>query len=276
MVNLVARSKESLKVRLRNNEMAFLPTPCLCLVTSRNGLTEDTLVEKVLQGVIGGVNMVQVREKNLPGGHLLEFGARLRGAIKHPALLIFNERVDVALACGADGIQLAEDALPVSVTRHLVDHAVLIGKSVHSVESAVVAAEQGAEEFDVVPDFFALAEGNLEGFAEELASLCSLDLPVRVIMNTSNLSPQKLNLAIDAAIDAGVRGIQTGNGFGPSVTRSEIIRVKALTKDRCSIKAAGGIKNLPNAIELIEAGASHIGTSMGTELMQEFRRNEQK
>lgn len=125
--------------------MAFLPTPCLCLVTSRNGLAEDALVEKVLQGVIGGVNMVQVREKNLPGGHLLELGARLRHAIKRPALLIFNERVDVALACGADGIQLAEDALPVHVTRHLVDHDVLIGKSVHSVESAVVAAEQGAD-----------------------------------------------------------------------------------------------------------------------------------
>ena len=125
--------------------MVSFPTPCLCLVTSRNFLEEDVLVEKVLEGVIGGVNMIQVREKDLPGGHLLELGVRLRDAIKHQALMVFNERVDVALACGADGVQLAEDALPVSVTRRLVDNGVLIGKSVHSVESAVMAVEQGAD-----------------------------------------------------------------------------------------------------------------------------------
>ncbi len=133
------------------------------------------------------------------------------------------------------------------------------------------AAEKGAEELDVVPNFFALNQGKAEIFSEELALLCNLGLPVRAILNISYLNPEKLNLAIEAAIDAGVSGLQTSNGFGPAVTATDIQQIRKLTRGRCSIKATGGIKNLNQAIELLIAGATELGTSMGTSLMKDLR-----
>ena len=124
--------------------MPSLPHPCLCLVTRRH-VGEDALVEKVTAAVRGGVNVVQVREKDLPGGRLLALNHRLRQVTQGKALLIVNERVDVALACGADGVQLGEEALPVAEARRLVGSELLIGRSVHSVEGAVLAAQQGAD-----------------------------------------------------------------------------------------------------------------------------------
>ncbi len=96
-----------------------LPKPCLCLVTDRTVVKGDrgNLVERVAQAVRGGVDLVQLREKDLPGGELLELASSLLEAIGGRAKLIVNERADVALAVGAQGVQLGEDALPVSAAR---------------------------------------------------------------------------------------------------------------------------------------------------------------
>ena len=137
------------------------------------------------------------------------------------------------------------------------------------------AAEQGAEEVDVVPNFHALQEGKIEIFAEELSEICSVGLPVRAILNINNLSQEKLILAVEVALEVGVNGILTGNGFGPAVTNSEVSNIRKITHDKCSLKAVGGIKTLSHSLELIDAGANLIGTSMGPELMHQLR-NSQK
>ncbi len=129
------------------------------------------------------------------------------------------------------------------------------------------AAAHGAEELDIVPNFWALSQNKVDLFAEELADLCELGLPVRAILDISHLPKEKLSLAIDAAIDAGVSGLQSGNGFGPTVTGLEIRQLADLTKGRSSIKAVGGIKSIDQAIELLNAGATTLGTSCGTDLM---------
>ena len=107
----------------------------------------------VVAAVEGGVDMVQLRKKDLPGRALLEVGQRLKQAIDGSALLIINERVDVAQACDADGVQLGEDGLPVPVVRRLLGEGKLIGRSVHSVEAAMQAETEGAD-FLVVGTIF--------------------------------------------------------------------------------------------------------------------------
>ena len=97
--------------------------------------------------------MVQLRKKDLPGRALLEVGQRLKQAIDGRALLIINERVDVAQACDADGVQLGEDGLPVPVVRRLLGEGKLIGRSVHGVEAAMQAESEGAD-FLVVGTIF--------------------------------------------------------------------------------------------------------------------------
>jgi thiamine-phosphate pyrophosphorylase len=105
----------------------------------------ETLVSRVAAAVRGGVNMLQLREKEMPGGDLLELALRLKEVTQERALLFVNERVDVALACGADGVHLGERALPVAAAERLSGGELLIGRSVHSLERATEAAEAGAD-----------------------------------------------------------------------------------------------------------------------------------
>ena len=101
----------------------------------------------------GGVNLVQLREKDLPGGRLLEIAERLRTVTEGSALFFINERLDVAMACGADGVQLGEDGIPARAAREVVGEGRLIGRSVHSAEGAADAEAQGAD-FLVVGSVF--------------------------------------------------------------------------------------------------------------------------
>ena len=133
-----------------------VPVPCLCLVTARSILDEDTLVARVAAAVAGGVDMVQLREKDLPGGRLLELALSLRDAIAGRALLIINDRADVTAAVGADGVQLGEEGLPVDAARRVLGAGSLIGRSVHSESGASLSEAQGCD-FLVVGTMYATA-----------------------------------------------------------------------------------------------------------------------
>ena len=150
------------------------------------------MVSRVVQAVTGGVDLVQLREKDLPGLRLLELARDLKEAIDGSALLIINERVDVAVAVEADGVQLGEDALPVRAARRILGPDKLIGRSVHSAEGADQAVADGAD-FLVVGTIFATGSHAGEkpagpGLIRRIAPGC----PVPVIgiggIDPSNLS----------------------------------------------------------------------------------------
>ena len=145
----------------------------------------------------------------------------------------------------------------------------------NKLKEAEYAIEKGAEELDLVPNYFALEEGNLEIFAEEINQISELGIPVRIIIDSNTLSTsQKLFLAINASIDAGATGIQIGNGFGATASKDQTKKVSEIVKNRCSIKTVGGIKTLDQAIEMIEAGSTYIGTSFGFEISKEQKKKE--
>ena len=122
-----------------------LNTPCLCLVTDRKRTKLDDAAATVAASLDGGVGMVQLREKDMPPFELLRLARRLRLVTKGRALLVVNDRVDVAMLVGADGVQLGETALDVPDVRKLVGPDMLIGRSVHSEVGAVDAECQGAD-----------------------------------------------------------------------------------------------------------------------------------
>ena len=145
----------------------------------------------------------------------------------------------------------------------------------NKLKEAEYAIEKGAEELDVVPNYFALKEGDIETFAEEINQLSELGIPVRVILDTNTLlTSSKLSLAINASLDAGASGIQLGNGFGPPITKNQTQKASEIVNNRCSIKAVGGIKSFDQAIEIIEAGSTYIGTSFGFDINQEQKQME--
>ncbi len=113
--------------------------PCLMLVTDRRLCGgAEALVSVVEKAVAGGVNAVQLREKDLPPEKLLPLAMRLREVTAGRALLLVNGSLEVALAARADGLHLPEGA-PI-VQRP--DRPFLLGRSVHSREAAVRAWEE--------------------------------------------------------------------------------------------------------------------------------------
>ncbi len=131
----------------------MLPVPCLALVTDRRLCPPGSLADRVERAVAGGVDLVQLREKDLPAGELMELARELRRATRGRALLLVNDRVDVALACEADGVQLGEAGVPANVARKLMGPELLIGRSVHSEAGARQAEADGAD-FLVVGTIF--------------------------------------------------------------------------------------------------------------------------
>lgn len=136
---------------------------------------------------------------------------------------------------------------------------------------AVAAAEAGADELDVVPDFGALADRQSTPIHDELAAICELGLPVKVILEVGRLDPNALALLVEISIDAGARFLKSGSGFGPAVTVDHIEQLRQLARGRAAIKASGGIANLEHALALVEAGATRLGTSRGVALAQAMR-----
>jgi thiamine-phosphate pyrophosphorylase len=110
-------------------ERPGLQVPALMLITDRLlARGEDALVEAVREAVAGGVNAVQLREKDMPPGDLLALAMRLRDVTSERAAFLVNGSLEVALAAGADGLHLPEDASMVERP----ERPFVIGRSVHS------------------------------------------------------------------------------------------------------------------------------------------------
>jgi len=122
-----------------------LPIPCLTLITDRSLCRSLSLEEAVARAVAGGVNVVQLREKDLAAAQLVPLADRLRAITQGKALLIVNGRLDVALLCAAAGVHLPEKGPSVAATRRLAGDRFIIGRSVHSAEEAMKAEEEGAD-----------------------------------------------------------------------------------------------------------------------------------
>src|SRR5207245_6046821 len=106
--------------------------PRLILVTDRRATGRD-LVAVVEAALDAGLPAVQLREKDLPGRPLLALAERLRAATTRTgALFLVNDRIDVALAAGADGVQLGGGSMPVEVARQLLPPGTLVGISTHA------------------------------------------------------------------------------------------------------------------------------------------------
>lgn len=103
--------------------------PFLMLVTDRKR-SRLPLTEAVARAAVGGVDLVQVREKDLPAAELFRLVLDIRKVAGRVRLLV-NDRVDVALAAGADGVHLPENGLPPGVARRLLGPEPVLGRSAH-------------------------------------------------------------------------------------------------------------------------------------------------
>ena len=104
------------------------------------------LVPMVLEAVLGGVSIVQLRAKNLGTREFHDLALRLSDLLRGLRVpLLINDRTDIALACGADGAHLGQDDLPADAARRLLGKSKIIGVSVNTIEEAEEAERLGAD-----------------------------------------------------------------------------------------------------------------------------------
>ncbi|MFA5384321.1 MAG: deoxyribose-phosphate aldolase [Eubacteriales bacterium] len=139
------------------------------------------------------------------------------------------------------------------------------------------AVQNGCSGVDLVINLGALKSGSYRQVEEEIKSVvaavsaCGDNGHVKVIIETCYLSSQEKKTACLIARDAGARFVKTSTGFGSAgATVEDVVLIKSVIGHEMGIKAAGGIKTLAQAVALVNAGATRLGTSSGRAILQEM------
>lgn len=118
----------------------------LYLVTDRNFGRGKSLITLVEEAIVGGVTMVQLREKEASSLEFYQLAQEIRAlTIKYNVPLIINDRVDIALAVDADGVHVGQRDLPAVIVRKLIGNQKLLGVSASTMDEALAAQFQGAD-----------------------------------------------------------------------------------------------------------------------------------
>ncbi len=143
---------------------------------------------------------------------------------------------------------------------------------------AAKAVERGASEIDVAVNLGALKSGSCEVVEEELRLVVEAvksrgGEAVKAIIEVPLLTLSEVEAACQAALRAGVDYVKTGTGvLTRGVTVEDVKLLRRFVEGRAKIKASGGVRNYRQALDLLKAGASRIGTSAGYEIVLESLR----
>ncbi|MBN2267889.1 MAG: deoxyribose-phosphate aldolase [Acholeplasmataceae bacterium] len=135
---------------------------------------------------------------------------------------------------------------------------------------ARLAVLSGADELDMVINVNALKEGHDELILMEIKGVVSMaeGRTVKVIIETCYLTPEEIVRACKIAVRAGANFVKTSTGFGPSGAKVEDVKLmKETVGDKTFVKASGGVRTYQDAMKMIEAGATRIGTSNGVDIV---------
>ena len=156
------------------------------------------------------------------------------------------------------------------------------GADTTAVKAAAIrdAMGGGASELDVVMNISKFLSGGFAYVAEELSSLNGEvsavainnglnDAVFKVIIETTYLSDNMKRLAVQIVAASGADFVKTSTGFGPSVAAEDVALLREEAPEGLAVKASGGIRTLEEALDLLNAGASRLGTSSSVKIMRE-------
>jgi thiamine-phosphate pyrophosphorylase len=173
------------------------------VITDRRAAGGRRLRTVVRDALEGGARLVQLREKNLDGGPLLDLALELVDEVRRvDARLLVNDRIDVALAAGADGVVLPADSFPTEVARRLLGPTRVVARSTHSAAEVARAAYEGCDFVLFGPVFATPAKaayGPPQGL-EALRAAAAQSIPVFAVGGITADNARQ-------AIDAGARGV---------------------------------------------------------------------
>ena len=165
----------------------------LYLVTDRGLCGQKSLEDVVWQSVKGGVSCVQLREKDISTRLFVSEAQRIKKLLEPFQIpLIINDRIDVALACGADGVHIGQDDMPYAIVRKLMGQKAIIGLSVETWEDVEESRKLDVNYIGVSPVFATPTKTDTKGAwgLDGLAKIKKFSLhPVVAIggLNESNI-----------------------------------------------------------------------------------------
>lgn len=173
----------------------------LYAVTDRTWVGNQTLYQQVEAALKGGVTCVQLREKKPEAAVFLQEAEEICALCRrYNVPFIVNDHVDIALACGADGIHVGQSDLAAGDVRRRIGEEMLLGVSVHTVEEARRAVQDGADYLGLGAVFPTSTKSDVDQMsAETLQSICNaVDLPVVAI---GGITPDNLLKLSGSGVD---------------------------------------------------------------------------
>jgi thiamine-phosphate pyrophosphorylase len=198
----------------------------LYLVTDRGQTCGRDLLAVIEQALLGGVRAIQLREKDLGGKELFSLAEKTKTlCTRHGASLFINDRIDVALAVDAAGVQLGSGSIPIDGARQILGDRKLIGASIHSAEEGLAAERAGADFVLFGPVYFTpskAAYGNPQGLERLQEAVEKISLPVYAIggVKAKNVAELKKTGARGVALISAVMSAEE-----PASVSRELLRL---------------------------------------------------
>lgn len=209
----------------------------------------------------------------------------LAGLIDHTQLHAYATQVDIAELCD-EAIAHGFGAVAVNpawvsyCAKRLADAGVTVSSTVGfplgantasiKIGEAREAVKDGATEIDMVINVGALKSGFPQFVEREIAGVVAAvkNVPVKVILETSYLTAEEKVAVCEMSVRGGAAFVKTSTGFGHAgATVEDVELMKKAVGDGMGVKAAGGIRTYEEALAMIDAGATRIGTSAGVEIL---------
>ena len=122
------------------------PDYTLYVCTDRDLMTSATVEESVEKSIQGGAGVIQLREKDVSGRVFFDTAMKVAEVTKRYNIpLIINDRIDIALAVGAEGVHVGQSDMPCRAVRKIVGNDMIVGVSASSIEEAIQAEQDGAD-----------------------------------------------------------------------------------------------------------------------------------
>lgn len=180
----------------------------LYLVTDRSLMSSKTLEEAVESAILGGVTLVQLREKELSSREFYDTAVSIKAICdKYNVPLIINDRLDIALAVNAAGLHIGQKDIPLEVARKILGNDKIIGVSASTLEQSIEAFRGGADYLGVGAMYSTATKTDANSVSiKELREIISaVNIPVVIIggINKARLADFKnINIAGCAVVSA--------------------------------------------------------------------------
>ena len=166
--------------------------------------------------------------------------------VKYAKRYIANKFKDKIKLCSVVGFPLGENATEIKVAE------------------AKLAVQDGADEIDVVMSISRAKSGDWKYVKDEISRVvrCAKGRVVKIIIETAYLTKSEIEKASQVCVKARVDFVKTSTGFANGGATPEIVEIiKSVVKNKCRIKASGGIESVDDAMDMVRMGANRIGTS---------------